>query len=306
MQGQEDDDEEQEGGSDVEGAQRARQRKVRASIRSVRAITQRVQAGRKAETLVDSFDKIAAKKLDLEVSVDPLFKKTAADFDEGGAGGILMNHLGLDSSMRVIFDAGDARLEDAGVEEAEDEDDGMVDVAQLQAAFLPDLDLIEEMVICPSLASFKFSSDPNVLDLGLFRANLGGSVTSRAHEADPLGDSTVATPTGEAGGDFFTSGAGDEQDFEDFGGGGGDGDDFDDAGDGGADFFADEPEALDAQRPPNEREIVMAFAKDGDGQMFDYFDAALAKNWAGPQHWKMHRTIRRVGTLLGFAITQSR
>jgi condensin complex subunit 2 len=52
------------------------------------------------------------QKLDLEFSVDPLFKKTCADFDEGGAQGLLMNHLSLglgsDGGMRVIFDAGDS------------------------------------------------------------------------------------------------------------------------------------------------------------------------------------------------------
>lgn len=53
--------------------------------------------------------------------MDPLFKKTSADFDEGGAGGILMNHLALggEGGMKVVFDAGDARIEADG----EDGDD---------------------------------------------------------------------------------------------------------------------------------------------------------------------------------------
>ena len=50
--------------------------------------------------------------MDLEFSVDPLFKKTCADFDEGGAQGLLMNHLSLgvgsEGSLRVIFDASDS------------------------------------------------------------------------------------------------------------------------------------------------------------------------------------------------------
>lgn len=62
----------------------------------------------KEATLVKNFSAIAVKKLDLEYTVDPLFKKTSADFDEGGAGGLLMNHLGVDDKMRVVFDAGEA------------------------------------------------------------------------------------------------------------------------------------------------------------------------------------------------------
>lgn len=70
------------------------------------------------------------KKPDLEFAVDPLFKKTCADFDEGGAGGLLMNHLSLgigsEGCMRVIFDASDpmGKVEEEDViEEPEDEVD---------------------------------------------------------------------------------------------------------------------------------------------------------------------------------------
>lgn len=77
---------------------------------------------RQAATLADSFNKIKVKTLDLEFTVDPLFAKTSADFDEGGAGGILMNHLGCDGNMKVVFDAGDAKLE-ASEEDEEDEQD---------------------------------------------------------------------------------------------------------------------------------------------------------------------------------------
>jgi condensin complex subunit 2 len=40
-------------------------------------------------SLVDFNEKIRVKELELEFTVDPLFKKTCADFDEGGSGGIL-------------------------------------------------------------------------------------------------------------------------------------------------------------------------------------------------------------------------
>lgn len=44
--------------------------------------------------------------------MDPLFKKTSADFDEGGAKGLLLNHLSLDRQGRIVFDASDTVLEE--------------------------------------------------------------------------------------------------------------------------------------------------------------------------------------------------
>lgn len=47
----------------------------------------------------------------MDFSVDPLFKKTSADFDEGGARGLLLNNLSLDQNCKIIFDASDATVE---------------------------------------------------------------------------------------------------------------------------------------------------------------------------------------------------
>ncbi|CAJ0628113.1 11485_t:CDS:2 [Entrophospora sp. SA101] len=63
---------------------------------------------RSESTLVTSYDQLILKKFDLEFTVDPLFKKTSADFDEGGAQGLLLNHLSVDSDVKIIFDASDA------------------------------------------------------------------------------------------------------------------------------------------------------------------------------------------------------
>ncbi|WFD30795.1 hypothetical protein MSPP1_001819 [Malassezia sp. CBS 17886] len=79
-------------------------------------------------TLAKDFAQLQAKRFDLEFSVDPLFKKTSADFDEGGAGGLLMNHLHVDDQMKVVFDASDvggrAEGEGDGLEEGEGAEEG--------------------------------------------------------------------------------------------------------------------------------------------------------------------------------------
>ena len=47
----------------------------------------------------------------MEFSVDPLFKKTSADFDEGGARGLLLNHLSVHESGKIIFDSSDTHAD---------------------------------------------------------------------------------------------------------------------------------------------------------------------------------------------------
>lgn len=81
--------------------------------------------------MAKSFDGLKIKKFDLEFSVDPLFKKTKEDFDEGGAMGLLLNHLGVDGKGRLVFDAGDATLGDE--EDAMDPaDEDMIDLKSLR------------------------------------------------------------------------------------------------------------------------------------------------------------------------------
>ena len=48
---------------------------------------------KKSHTVETNLKNINMVKLDLEFEVDPLFSKTSAAFDEGGTGGLMMNHL---------------------------------------------------------------------------------------------------------------------------------------------------------------------------------------------------------------------
>ena len=92
----------------------------------------------KGATLATDPSSLKNKKPDLEFAVDPLFKKTCADFDEGGASGLLMNHLALgigsEGCMRVIFDASDSmgKVEE---EEVVEEPEDAVDLSYLRSLF---------------------------------------------------------------------------------------------------------------------------------------------------------------------------
>jgi condensin complex subunit 2 len=94
------------------------------------------QAHRSETTLAKSIAQLQVKKLDLEFTVDPLFKKTSADFDEGGAMGLLMNHLGVDEKIRVVFDAGESRLENYDEEINNDVQSLPIDLTDLRSKSL--------------------------------------------------------------------------------------------------------------------------------------------------------------------------
>lgn len=164
--------------------------------------------------------------------------------------------------------------------------------------FLPSMELFAQMTLCPSLASFRFSPDAN-LDLGILNP-IDEELSVRlppqlnAHFADDDDDNPFEFPEGA-----FEGGGGDEDGPQDFfndsndnhygGGEGGGGEDEGGHGQGGIDPF-------DPRRVGNggERDLVMSMAGNGE-QMFEHFDSALTKNWAGPEHWKMRRIAVKKG-----------
>ncbi len=134
--------------------------------------------------------------------MDPLYKKAFADFDEGGAKGLLLNHLMIDGQGRIIFDSSDdandvvkpreseaaemegkdeededaereiaAQLEAAEPkEEGEEEQDVKVDVAALGARFFPDLSRLDELDVCPSLKTFELGDPSGSMDIPFLKA----------------------------------------------------------------------------------------------------------------------------------------
>ena len=53
---------------------------------------------------------------------------------------------------------------------------------------------------------------------------------------------------------------------------------------------------FDPTRGPNERELLMAMMDpEADGGTMDYFNKNVLKNWAGPEHWKLRKVIRKRG-----------
>ncbi|KAH8832311.1 barren [Flagelloscypha sp. PMI_526] len=264
--------------------------------------------------LANSYENIQGKKLDLEFAVDPLFKKTCADFDEGGAGGLLMNHLslgiGTDGSMRVVFDAGDTMvaLDDEEEQNKMDEPESRIDFARLRE-FMPQPDEVTRRSICPSLEGFSFSrqmNDPRDQEPAAFYA----SDDDDDDENEPFTTSNMdVDTTGPATEeDFFTGGEAINEDFgyagPTWGEDGGDdaGSQQDDGSTGGDDASAPPQsggrpsiggagfEDFDPRKAPSRKDLLVTMG-GGDGN--EYFDPGMMRNWAGPEHWKTRRVIRK-------------
>ncbi|KAI9818216.1 MAG: hypothetical protein M1827_000841 [Pycnora praestabilis] len=294
------------------------------------------RAQRSSETtLVPSFAPLQLKKFELEFSVDPLFKKASADFDEGGAKGLLLNHLAIDSNGRIVFDssddAGDAtsegharvRRNDALAEgtegeltqcEQEDKDeviapeneDAEIDIMTLGSAFFPDLSCLDEQDICPSLKNFDLGDNARALVIPFFKPPEDWG--QERYQPQAIGDKS---------GIFL-----DDENPNGF-------DDDDDGALGGFDLpaetgFGEGGEAwakeavIEPQVRVNDRgfddeqgnegangEDMGVGAFDGKGEytvslsqpkhegghedILSYFDQALRKNWAGPEHWRIRK-----------------
>jgi hypothetical protein len=56
-------------------------------------------------TLEPNIENLNLKKFDLAFDIDPLFQKTSAKFDEGGAHGMLLNTLSVYRGCEILFDS---------------------------------------------------------------------------------------------------------------------------------------------------------------------------------------------------------
>ncbi|RCI15653.1 hypothetical protein L249_3582 [Ophiocordyceps polyrhachis-furcata BCC 54312] len=172
---------------------------------SVRTKTKKKTQRSSEATLAPSFAALQLKKFELEFAVDPLFKKASADFDEGGARGLLLNHLMIDSRGRIVFDSSDdsddavglgKRKDDQDTEspanddggddddddnnnkkgdDADDDDDDddatvPIDLACLSQRFFPDLARLDELDVCPSLKNFVLGDASDAIDMPFLKA----------------------------------------------------------------------------------------------------------------------------------------
>ncbi|KAH7391737.1 condensin complex subunit 2/barren [Pyrenochaeta sp. MPI-SDFR-AT-0127] len=287
------------------------------------------RAARSAEaTLATSFSQLQNKKMELEFSVDPLFKKASADFDEGGAKGLLLNHLAIDSKGRIVFDssddANDATAEESratpapedpthkqrdATPEAQPSADADIDISGLAAKYFSDLSRLDEQDVCPSMKTFDLGDVNGSMDLPFLKAPEDWRNDENNDAEEEAGNRSGLfldddNPMGFDDDDDIKMGGFDLPPETGFGEGGeawareairdpqarvhtmglGEGDE--DAGEG--------PDgALGAENA--QYGLSMSHGRDQEQEnILSYFDQALKKNWAGPEHWRIRR-VKDVG-----------
>jgi condensin complex subunit 2 len=176
---------------------------------------------------------------------------------------------------------------------------------------MPAMKKIQSLNISDTLASFKFSSDPNAMP----------DFTTLLGLKDTFDDSASAAQEGLSmiqeeeqdffGGEDYDTGAPMPGGFDDNMSNPGDGDDQDGqfassssmAYGGLGTAGPGEHVPFDARRQGGELVMALAGGEDGEG-MFDYFDKGFAQSWAGAEHWKL-RKVTRKGKLIALVVSVS-
>ncbi|KAI9655644.1 MAG: hypothetical protein M1831_004796 [Alyxoria varia] len=290
----------------------------------------RVQRSSEA-TLASSFAQLQVKKMELEFSVDPLFKKASADFDEGGAKGLLLNHLTIDAQGKIVFDSSeDAKDErQEGADETEnsriaavertvlhDQDSssaderkssppketpaGPIDMESLGQRFFPDIDKLDEQDICPSLTTFELGGNADSLDIPFLKAQDdwkkdqspskgqndngiepqdGGAMFDDDDDAGVIGFEAAGDVGFGEGGEAWARDAAIATQPKPF-------DMGLDKGLSGSDETGEHIGSYNA----DSAQYGVTLAQDHDHEnILSYFDQALQKNWAGPEHWRIRK-----------------
>ena len=227
------------------------------------------------KTLVEDASELEVKNLESDFNVDPLFKKTAAGFDEGGATGLLLNHLMVSCSGRILFDSSDdlsALHQEAPAEL------GSIAFEALRMQYCGSLAAMMDRQICPTFASFRFDGDS--FDL----PSISIEYDTKAYDEYVVPSSSLELPsTGpDDDGDMAYDGYDGVNEDEDVG--------FD------ISMVSNFPLPSESQEALSEGTMLDSTADP----VFAYFDSNVMRNWAGPEYWKK-RSLRVAGRSIATA-----
>lgn len=246
---------------------------------------------RTVETIEKNSENLILKNFDLEFGIDPLFKKTSAEFDESGTKGSLLKNLQCSPiDNLVIFDSSDQIKMDFSISPDDqivstEEDEEFIDISLLSSIFGIDLDMKS---LCPTFDDYTFtsSSDFNIkgtLDkLSRITADLpkNDQIISKSdvfegNEDDSEDEGTVGN-TSIRGIDLFIPNDDDGDYYEE-------------------DVINDQSNGVDLNEKEVETGAIKSFkwANDiSDETGLSYFDGAFKQTWAGPEHWKIRKSQR--------------
>lgn len=240
-------------------------------------VLSRRRRNRSDATLAKDFSQIQVKSLDLELSVDPLFRKMCADFNEGGAKGLLLNSLAIDKTGRVIFDGQvDQQQEDSADPEQEEYNSRKIEAINLDSireTFFSDITNLDSLSICPSLGILQNSLE---------------ELSSTSKFIKDIETIRIEEDEGAFAGDIVDYDNGDDgldigiEDYQDS------------VLEFGVPNFGDwsssvEQEGEAGLSPPAPGQSLATSKVSYETNIMAYFDETLRKNWIGPEHWKVQR-----------------
>nr|XP_043628578.1 condensin complex subunit 2-like [Erigeron canadensis] len=225
-------------------------------------------------TLEQSFDTLNVKKFDVGFSVDPLYHQTSAQFDEGGAKGLLLHNLGVYGGCRVLFDS----LEVPGKCMSSSTQSDLADTIDISYA----RDCVEQMGI--NVLKNK-EITPSLKDL----VNLFDENSRRPTDTFSYSQSSVEHDYEAYDNNDFDGGQYDESGTWDFDNG-----PNNSATDEGNYFRAEEPfmpnyHEENHEYLSNEPDVDERFGRVDDFMFLKLGLTARQNAWAGPDHWKYQK-----------------
>ncbi|KAJ3000389.1 hypothetical protein HDV02_005749 [Globomyces sp. JEL0801] len=215
-----------------------------------------------AKTLEEN-ENLTTDTFEVDLVADPLFQKTAADFDEGGAKGLLLSHLDISIDGKIIFDAGDsAHSSSPTIVDKTTE----IDMFGLKEKFGSSMSHIWDQEVCPTFSSFKFNSAEN--EEYSYQPNREDFYADQFEEISDLDVPNLPAP------DFDDESVHDMAPMDDNG--------WDDS-------------HVDERNNSIMLMIENTEAKTDDN-IFTYFGKMKTRNWAGPEYWKSrarHTTVEK-------------
>jgi condensin complex subunit 2 len=271
------------------------------------------QSSRGAATLERNVSALNTKSLEVEVEVDPLFKKTCASFDEGGAHGLLLNRLCVTDGCQLVFDSTDVITnEDANTSDDEPSDSKAQSVEETEA---PVCEIIDSSHLGDSLQSVWGQLDslqlcPALDTMHELASLLKKRISGEIDALEPLDFSEhLLSGTSVQNDDFGFDYGGDDDD--DFSGG------FQFSGAGSGLGLVDDMDLEDAmyhEQRLNSSSAASKFDSVTNGAAlqqgsnsalalksasdeFSYLDVSTMSGWAGATHWKYRKTFSAAAAL---------
>ncbi|KAK4308688.1 hypothetical protein Pmani_019639 [Petrolisthes manimaculis] len=220
----------------------------------------------KKKVIETNLKNLNVAKFDLEFEVDPLFKKTASQFDEGRSGsGIFLNTLMLqDDSCLLMLDSESVILNsgvDTGVE------------PKTETIQIPRPGDFSQALICPTFSSFEFTSwklsdDNSISDTSCLEdTDNENRPENNSHRFDINAVPEPIDNDAEFYGDECYGGG--EEDCED------------------GTVMTIGQEGCQQAHPPLMEAVHLKEYLAKNHSEYSYFDTQLMSAWAGPSHWRM-------------------